>query len=325
MRRQPILNACAISVVCALLACSAKVGGPGGGAAQTVSVEVQPGSAEVTTSQAYQFTAQVTGTSNVAVTWVVDESGGGAVNQSGLYTAPASPGTYHVRAVSAADTAVSGTAAVSVVAPPPAGSVTISPKTVSVAAGGKVTFTATVANLSSSAVTWSVSEASGCGSVSGGVYTAPATAATCHVVARSVADTTKSDTATVTVTAAPPPITISISPASGAVDACKTLSFTATVSGSTNQGVTWSVLEGATGGSVSGGVYTAPSTAGTYHVVATAQASSSAVAQAAVTVADHVLSVAVNPVSATVVAGATQQFTATVTTTCGSFTATAAQ
>lgn len=56
------------------------------------------------------------------------------------------------------------------------------------------------------AVTWSVSEASGCGSVSGtGLYTAPSTAQTCHVVATSVADTTKSATATVTVTPATAP------------------------------------------------------------------------------------------------------------------------
>jgi hypothetical protein len=49
--------------------------------------------------------------------------------------------------------------------------------------------------------------------------------------------------------------------------------FTAAVTGTSNTGVTWSVKEGSTGGSItSSGVYTAPSVAGTYHVVATSNA-----------------------------------------------------
>ncbi len=48
------------------------------------------------------------------------------------------------------------------------------------------------------------------------------------------------------------------------------LSFLATVKGVANTTVTWSVQEGTTGGSItSSGVYTAPNTLGTYHVVAT--------------------------------------------------------
>jgi hypothetical protein len=89
--------------------------------------------------------------------------------------------------------------------------------------------------------------------------------------------------------------------------------------------VAWSVAEGSTGGSVSsGGVYTAPSSSGTYHVVATAHASATATARATVTVQDHILSIAVAPVTVSVAGGAAQQFTATVTTSCGDFTATQA-
>jgi hypothetical protein len=80
------------------------------------------------------------------------------------------------------------------------------------------------------------------------------------------------------------------------------------------------VLEGAAGGAVSAtGVYTAPSTGGTYHVIATSVADPSRSATAAITVTERVLSVTVNPPTVSVAPGGTAQFTATVTTTCGAF------
>jgi hypothetical protein len=61
--------------------------------------------------------------------------------------------------------------------------------------------------------------------------------------------------------------------------------FTAVVTGVSDTSVTWSVQEGTTGGAVSAtGAYKAPATSGTYHVVATSQANSSASASATVTV-----------------------------------------
>src|SRR5205807_1355266 len=65
-------------------------------------------------------------------------------------------------------------------------------------------FTATVTGTTtgqSTAVTWSVQEAAGGTVTSSGSYTAPATAGTYHVLAKSVADSTKSDTATISVAA----------------------------------------------------------------------------------------------------------------------------
>jgi hypothetical protein len=47
--------------------------------------------------------AIVTGFANTNVTWSVDEPQGGSIDQNGLYAAPNVPGTYHVRATSAAD------------------------------------------------------------------------------------------------------------------------------------------------------------------------------------------------------------------------------
>jgi hypothetical protein len=117
-------------------------------------------------------------------------------------------------------------------------------------------------------------------------------------------------------------VAVAISPSPAAVDACKTVAFTATVTNAQNTAVTWSVQEGAAGGSIaSNGTYTAPSTAGAYHVVATSVADGTATAVATVTVSDHILSVAVSPATATIAPGGTAQFTATVTTTCGTFAA----
>ncbi len=60
--------------------------------------------------------------------------------------------------------------------------------------------------------------------------------------------------------------------------------FTALVSGAADTRVTWSVREGAAGGTVAGGVYTAPAGAGTFHVVATSVADPAASGAATVTV-----------------------------------------
>jgi hypothetical protein len=52
----------------------------------------------------------------------------------------------------------------------------------------------------------------------------------------------------------------------------KQRTFVATIVGTSNTGVTWSIQEGPTGGSIdANGVYTAPTTAGSYHIVATSQ------------------------------------------------------
>ena len=79
--------------------------------------------------------------------------------------------------------------------------------------------------------------------------------------------------------------TVSVTPATTQALAGGTAQFQATVTGPTNTAVTWSVQEGMTGGTIgSMGQYTAPETAGTYHVVATSQADPAATGTATVTV-----------------------------------------
>ncbi len=109
----------------------------------------------------------------------------------------------------------------------------------------------------------------------------------------------------------PGSVAITITPTNASVQVGGTQQFSAVVTGATDPSVTWS----ATGGTVSSdGLYTAPSATGTYAVTATSVADSTKSASATVSVTSDspAVSVAVNPGSASIQAGATQQFTAAV-------------
>jgi len=82
-------------------------------------------------------------------------------------------------------------------------------------------------------------------------------------------------------------ISVAIAPLTATITRGGGVSFSATVTGSANGAVTWAVQEGTPGGAVDGtGHYTAPSVLGTWHVVATSAADTSAKATATVTVSD---------------------------------------
>jgi hypothetical protein len=229
-------------------------------------------------------------------------------------------------AIAACGAAPSGAGAAGPTERAPASVVVIlAPLAAQLAPGGTITFTASVTGSVDTGVVWSVQEGATGGSVSAaGVYRAPAVAGTYHVVAASHADASKVQVATVTVTAPPAgTIAVVLRPSSSAADACRAVAFSATVSGTTNGGVTWSVREGPSGGTITAaGEYTAPPTAGTYHVVATSVADPARTSEGTVTVAaERVLSVAVTPGSEAVAASGALAFSAMVTTTCGTFTA----
>src|SRR5215469_10412382 len=77
----------------------------------------------------------------------------------------------------------------------------IDPSAVAVSPGGSQTFTCTVTGSMNTGCSWQVTEANG-GSVTGtGAYVAPSGVGSYHVVATANADTTKTATATVVVTA----------------------------------------------------------------------------------------------------------------------------
>lgn len=97
----------------ALTACSLADFGP----KQRVVVTIAPASVTLAPSAQQGFAATVTGSSNTSVTW---SSTGGVITGAGsavTFTAPADPGTYEVRATSAADPSKQATAQVVVTHP----------------------------------------------------------------------------------------------------------------------------------------------------------------------------------------------------------------
>ena len=118
----------------------------------------------------------------------------------------------------------------------------------------------------------------------------------------------------------PPPISVSVSPSTASVFLGATQQFTATVNGTTNTGVNWSVNGVASGnpavGTISNtGLYAAPQdlpAPATLAITATSAADPTKSANAAVTVTSD-LAVGVSPATANVELGATQQFLVSVT------------
>jgi len=82
-----------------------------------VIVSVSGLSTPLNTGASRTFTASVGNSSNQGVNWSVVEAGGGSITQGGIYTAPATPGTYTVKATAQADSSASATAPVPVVIP----------------------------------------------------------------------------------------------------------------------------------------------------------------------------------------------------------------
>jgi hypothetical protein len=301
-------------------------------AAGAPTIATQPVSADVTVGQTASFSVAVSGTAPFGYQW---QKNGTAVSgaTSSTYTTPPTTAAdnralFTVVVSNSAGSATSNAATLNVAAA--AGvAIAVSPASASVAVGAAQQFTATVTGTTNTAVTWTVGGAgcsgAACGTISaGGLYTSPASVpspATVKVTVTSVADSTKSASASVTVVAAAA-ILLSISPASATVPTASTDSFTASVTGTTNTAVAWSLsgagCSGASCGSLAttsqAAVYTAPLVAPTppsVSVIATSMAVSSKTATATVTIVSVVV-VTATPANASVVVGATQQFSASV-------------
>ena len=238
-------------------------GGGSGGGAEPVVVSISPPTAAVIQGATQPFTATVSGTSNPAVNWTVQEAAGGSITSVGVYTAPNTLGNFHVIATSQADPTKSSTAVVTV--PPVA--ISLNQTAVTIDVGNQFTFVANVTGTVNTAISWSIQEGASGGSItSSGIYTAPGTDGTFHVIATSQADKSRHQSATITVA----PVMVSIFPASELLGPLGVRVFIPTVNTSLIVNVTWNVQEGAAGGSITaGGQYTAPNNTGLFHVVAT--------------------------------------------------------
>jgi lysophospholipase L1-like esterase len=85
------------------------------GSSAAVIVAIRPQTVTLNPGQTQQFAAVLAGPSNTGVTWSLREANGGAIEGSGMYSAPIDAGTYHVVVTSAADAAASDTATINVV------------------------------------------------------------------------------------------------------------------------------------------------------------------------------------------------------------------
>src|SRR5438874_5137041 len=147
--------------------------------------------------------------------------------------------------------------------PPTTSSVTVAPATVSLNKGGSQTFTATVNGTMDQSVFWEIVEAtpksgdSTHGFISnGGVYVAPTTVpspANATIKAVSLADTTKSGTATVTIQAGPA-TRVLITGCSSSVSTFGSTQFIAAVTGNLNTAVIWQVNGVNNGGPQTGAI-----------------------------------------------------------------------
>jgi Glycosyl hydrolases family 39/Transmembrane protein 131-like N-terminal len=147
-----------------------------------LTVTVGPPAPCTVPSGTQQFTAFVSGTTNTAVKWYVNNvlngnSRVGTITANGLYTAPPTVGTYGIKAISQASTSVYAFVPISVSNSP---IFTIYPFTSSIPVQGQQTFQPQICTApDSGSVTWTVDGVPGGNSTVGtisnsGVYTAPA-------------------------------------------------------------------------------------------------------------------------------------------------------
>jgi hypothetical protein len=171
-----------------------------------VTLAVSPTSATLSPTRTQQFSASVQGTSNTAVSWAASS---GSIDSTGLFTAPtvATNTGITITATSAADPTAQATAAVTI-NPITSISVVVSPSTASLVSGGTQQFSASVQGTSNSGVAWSATG----GTISAaGLLTAPVVSTNTNitVTAASLANSTVSSTASVTITPPAPSTAVS--------------------------------------------------------------------------------------------------------------------
>lgn len=306
-------------------------GNPPSNPTSIVSVTIAPTSSTIFLGQSQQFQVTVLGTTNESVTWEVDGQPGGnttigTISGDGIYSAPAIVPTtadVTITAVSAADSTASASTSVTIQDDIV---VSISPSSANVSQGAQQAFTASISAIGNPApgLTWSVNGIPGgnatVGTIvpaanGGALYSAPSSLPsplTVTVSAASIADSSKTGSASVTISCAS---TGSISPASANVGLGGSQSFIASVCLANGATITWDV-NGTTGGNATYGMitpagadtasYLAPAdlplnAAVTIHATASAVTTGVSTASASVTITSNV-SVAISPSSATVAA-----------------------
>jgi hypothetical protein len=312
-----------------------------------VSVSISPSAAAVALGAAQAFQATVTGEQDATVTWDVNGVVGGSpaagfilnsqiAPDSTTYTAPLTlpaGGSVTVHARSNADPSVSASATITFTT---AINVTLTPANATLAVSQRQTFTAQVNNTPNQNATWEVNGFPGGNSVTGQIcaagsgpcqpvsvsnggsvdFLAPAGLPSPNPVtltATSQADSTQSASASVTIL---PHVVVSVQPGNTMMAGTGQQRFTASVTGTDNQLVIWSISgagcgnPGVCGAIDSSGLYTAPPAAPSpdlIDVVATSSEDITQTGTAIVTISSGPAIFSLSPTSA--YAGSTGGFT----------------
>jgi len=289
-------------------------GTKGRGRNAVVDLTVSPNTYTLAEGSAASFTAVGTlrdgSVSAPSVTWTAT---GGTIDASGKYTAGPISGNYSVSAKASngvADTAIVILAETT----PTATDISLSPTSTSLPAGGSKQFTAVGKASDGATVPVSPKYAATGGTVSStGMYKAGQTPGAYRIIAT---DTVSSlaDTSAVTITGIGATLqSVVLIPATASVAQGAKQQFSASGKMSDGSSVPLFPSFAATGGSISSsGEYTAGSTAGTYRVIAADTVSGNAdTSSVTITASPATLqAVVLTPATASLAAGATQQFTA---------------
>ena len=299
---------------------------------EALKVTVSPDRPSVYMGGQQQFNARVEGSTNQQVRWYINDVPGGSptlglISATGLYSTPAkqpSPATLRIKAISAVDAEAMDTTALTVQNL----RVAVSPERASFKPGENRQFAARVTGSTNQQVKWYVHDIAGGNATFGtisaaGLYTAPDKApspAAFRVNAISVLDPDAMDSSAVTIQATVT-IKLNVTPNTVTVALGATQQFKAEVQNTANTGVKWAVNDIPGGNDMVGmidaaGLFKAPAklpSPAVVQVKAISMADPQVSDTAVVTLrAPTSTKVTVSPKTASVGAGATQQFTAKV-------------
>ena len=232
---------------------------------------ISPAAPTLTVSTSTTFSSSVSGASNTGLTW---SATAGTINPStGAFTAPASPGSVTITATSQADATKTATTTVTVVAAPVATSLVAG--TNPVLYGGSTNLTPTFSG-GTGAVDQGIGAVTSGTAFSSGALTA---AKTFTLTVTNAAGATATAAVGVTLQSAG---VAAISPAAPTLTVSTSTTFSSSVSGASNTGLTWSATAGTINAST--GAFTAPASPGSVTITATSQADATATATTTVTV-----------------------------------------
>jgi hypothetical protein len=297
---------------------------------------VVPSFAVLQAKDTIALNALLNGTSTQAIQWSIAPPVG-SITTNGIYQAPNPINSAQTVIVTATSNSNPNNTAKATISLLPQGAqaadttgavtVTVSPASSTLKAGQSARFSAVVGGTRNTAVSWSISPA--LGMISNGYYVAPSTInspQTVMLIATSMADATRSASvpiflladagaapAAATGSSQPVSVSVQLSPVSVSLASGQARQFSATVSGSQNTSVTWSVVPAI--GSVVNGVYTAPATISSQMSVtlmATSVADPSKTASAAILLQSNPVSISLSPSSVWLTHGQSTQFSAAV-------------